>query len=218
VKVEEGRYLADHIPGARWAELPGDDHPIWAGDTDRALDEIEEFMTGIRPRPLTERVLLTVLFTDIVGSTSRVAELGDRRWQELLRDHDEAIRAALSRYEGSEVKTTGDGFLATFQHPSKGIRCACAIRDRAGEMGLEIRASLHTGECERRAHDLSGIAVNIAARILDEASAGDIVVSATVKDLVVGSGIAFDARGKVTLRGVPGRWSTYAVVPGPKSE
>ncbi|SFB03997.1 Adenylate cyclase, class 3 [Rhizobium sp. NFR07] len=211
VKVEEGRYLADHIAGAKWKELSGDDHPIWAGDTDQALDEIEEFLTGIRPRPLSERVLLTVPFTDIVGSTSLLAEMGDQGWQDLLRRHDDGVRAALLRYDGKEVKSMGDGFLATFQHPSKGIRCACAIRDLAGELGLETRAALHTGECETRSADLSGIAVNIAARILGDAAAGDILVSATVRDLVIGSGIAFSARDETTLRDVPGRWQTYSV-------
>ncbi len=216
VNVEEGRYVANRIPGATWKELPGDDHVIWAGDADRTLDEIEEFLTGIRPRPASERLLLTVLFTDIVGSTSIAAELGDRRWQALLHRHDEAVRAELSRYDGTEVKTMGDGFLATFPGPSKAIGCACAIRDRAARLGLGVRAALHTGECERRGNDLSGIAVHLASRLLDHAGAGDVLASGTVKDLVVGSGVAFEARGETNLRDVPGSWQIYAAIVAPE--
>ena len=211
VKVEEGRYLADHVGGAKYVELPGDDHVIWAGDTDRALDEIEEFLTGIRPPPASERVLLTVLFTDIVGSTAVAAQMGDRRWKELLQRHDDGIRTELRCYDGTEVKTTGDGFLAAFHGPTKAIQCASAIRDRMAGIGLKIRAALHTGECERRGKDLSGIAVHLAARLLDHAQAGDVIVSRTVKDLVVGSGIALEERGETTLRDVPGTWQLYSV-------
>ncbi|THK36478.1 adenylate/guanylate cyclase domain-containing protein [Ensifer sp. MPMI2T] len=210
VKVEEGRFVADHIRGAKWVELPGDDHLIWAGDADCTLDEIEEFLTGIRPRPASERVLLTVLFTDIVGSTSLAAELGDNRWKSLLRRHDDAVREELARFGGSEIKTMGDGFLATFQGPSRAILCACAIRDRAAALGLAIRAALHSGECEKSGNDLSGIAVHLASRLLDHAGPGEVVVSGTVKDLVVGSGVAFEARGETELRDVPGRWQIYA--------
>jgi class 3 adenylate cyclase len=185
-------------------------HSLWYGDTDRALDEIEEFLTGVRPPPATERVLLTVLFTDIVGSTSVAAELGDRRWKELLQRHDDAVRAELRRFDGTEVKTTGDGFLASFSGPTRAIQCAGAIRDRAAALGLRLRAALHTGECEKRGKDLSGIAVHLAARLLDHAAAGDVVVSRTVKDLVVGSGTIFEERGETTLRDVPGSWQIYA--------
>lgn len=216
VQVEEGRYLADRIPGAKWVELQGDDHVIWAGDADRTLDEIEEFLTGIRPQPASERVLLTVLFTDIVGSTSIAAKLGDRSWQDLLRRHDEAVRVGLSRYDGKEIKTMGDGVLATFQQPSQAIRCGCAIRDSAAMLGLGIRAALHTGECERRGGELGGIAVHLASRLLAYADAGEVVASGTVKDLVVGSGVAFETRGETDLRGVPGKWHIYAVTVDPK--
>lgn len=210
VKVEEGRFVADRIAGAKWVELPGDDHVIWAGDTDRVLDEIEEFLTGVRPAPASERVLLTVLFTDIVGSTSRAAAMGDGAWKELLQRHDDAVRAELRRFDGTEVKATGDGFLAAFSGPTRAIQCASAIRDRAKGLGLDIRAALHTGECERRGTDLSGIAVHLASRLLGHAAAGEVIVSRTVKDLVVGSGVAFEERGEATLRDVPGRWEIYA--------
>ena len=210
VKAEEGRYLADHIEGAKHVELPGDDHVIWAGDADRTLDEIEEFLTGIRPPPASERVLLTILFTDIVGSTAVAAEMGDRRWKELLQRHDDGIRTALRRYGGTEVKTTGDGFLAAFHGPTRAIQCASAIREQMTGIGLRIRAALHTGECERRGKDLSGLAIHLASRLLDHAQAGDVIVSQTVKDLVVGSGIAFEERGEMALRDVPGSWRLYA--------
>ncbi|URK87351.1 adenylate/guanylate cyclase domain-containing protein [Rhizobium sp. RCAM05350] len=156
VNVEEGRFVANGIQGAKWVELPGNDHVIWAGDADRTVDEIEEFLTGIRPHPASERVLLTVLFTDIVGSTSMAAELGDRQWRDLLSRHDDVVRMELRLFDGTEVNTTGDGFLTSFRGPTKAIQCASAIRDRASELGLTIRAALHTGECERRGNDLSG--------------------------------------------------------------
>jgi pimeloyl-ACP methyl ester carboxylesterase len=210
VKVDEGRFVADRIQGAKWVELPGDDHMIWAGDADRTLDEIEEFLTGVRPQPTSERVLLTVLFTDIVGSTSVAAKLGDQRWKELLQRHDDAVRMELRRFDGTEVNTTGDGFLAAFQGPTKAIQCAVAIRDRAAAMGLDIRAALHTGECQRCGNNLSGIAVHLASRLLDHAATGDVMVSRTVKDLVVGSGVAFEERGEANLRDVPGSWQLYA--------
>jgi pimeloyl-ACP methyl ester carboxylesterase len=212
VNVEEGRFVADRIQGAKWVELPGDDHLIWAGDADRVLDEIEEFLTGIRPEPTSERILLTVLFTDIVGSTHMAAELGDRRWRALLELHDDTVRKELRRFAGTEVNTTGDGFVAAFLGPTKAIQCASAIRDGAGEIGLSVRAALHTGECERRGSDLSGIAVHLAARLLNFAEAGDIIVSRTVKDLVVGSGVAFEERGEPKLRDVPGNWQIFAAI------
>jgi len=216
VNVEEGRFVADRIPGAKWVELPGDDHVIWAGDADRALDEIEEFLTGMRPEPVSERVLLTVLFTDIIGSTSMAAELGDRRWRDVLRRHDDLVRTELRRFGGVEVNTTGDGFLASFQGPTKAIQCAGAIRTSASGLGLDIRAALHTGECERRGHDLSGIAVHLASRLLGYAGIGDIVVSRTVKDLVVGAGITFEERAAAQLRDVPGQWQIYTANPAPE--
>jgi pimeloyl-ACP methyl ester carboxylesterase len=210
VKVQEGRFLADRIKGAKWVELPGDDHVIWAGDTDRALDEIEEFVTGIRPQPTSERVLVTVLFTDIVGSTVMAADLGDRRWRELLHLHDDAVRLQLRLFSGAEVNTTGDGFVAVFQGPTTAIRCAAAIRSHTAAIGLRVRAALHTGECERRGNDLSGIAVHLTSRLLEFAGAGDVIVSRTVKDLVVGSGITFEERGEPALRDVPGKWQIFA--------
>lgn len=210
IDVRAGRDIADRIAGAKWVELPGDDHLIWAGDSDRVLDEIQQFLTGVRPPPASERVLLTVLFTDIVGSTSLAIEMGDRRWKELLQRHDDVVRAELRRFDGTEVKTTGDGFLASFQGPSRAIQCATAIRDQAAALGLRLRAAVHTGECEKRGDDLSGIAVHLAARLLEHADAAEVVTSRTVKDLVVGSGIVFEERGKVTLRNIPGIWELYS--------
>jgi class 3 adenylate cyclase len=210
-KVEEGRYLAQHIPGAKYVELPGEDHVIWAGDPTQLLDEIEEFLTGVRPPPPSERVLLTVLFTDIVDSTAIATDLGDRRWRELLQHHDEEVRKELRRHEGTEVKTTGDGFLAAFTGPTRAIQCATAIGRRIADIGLKVRVSVHTGECERRGDDLSGIAVHLASRLLDHAKPGDVLVSQTVKDLVVGSGIMFEERGEVALRGIPGTWQIFSV-------
>ena len=209
VPVEAGRYLAAHIEGAKCVELAGDDHLIWAGDLDGVVDEIEEFLTGIRPVPTSERVLLTVLFTDIVGSTSWAARIGDRQWKQLLQRHDEIVRNALSGWNGEEIKTTGDGFLATFSGPTKAIQCAAAIGERLATIGLGVRAAAHTGECERRGHDLSGIAVHIASRLLDYAGDGEIVVSRTVKDLTVGAGIVFQERGEAALKGIPDTWQLY---------
>jgi pimeloyl-ACP methyl ester carboxylesterase len=211
VKIEEGRYLAEHIKGANYVELPGNDHVIWAGDTDRVLEEIEEFLTGVRPPKASERVLLTVLFTDIVGSTSMAAELGDRRWKELLQRHDDAVRAELRRHDGMEVKTTGDGFLVAFYRPTRAIQCANAIQGRMAGLGLKIRAALHIGECEKRGQELSGIAIHLASRLLDHAQAGDVVASRTVKDLVVGAGITFEERGEATLRDIPGTWQIFSI-------
>jgi len=211
VKVENGRYLASHIPGAKYVELPGIDHLPFIGDADAILDEIEEFLTGVRPAPEPDRVLATVLFTDIVGSTRRAAELGDRRWRDLLDGYYAVAHKELGRFRGREVKTTGDGFLATFDGPARGIRCACAVSGSARQMGIEIRAGLHTGECEVMGDDLGGIAVHIGARVAAEATAGEVLVSQTVKDLVAGSGISFQDRGLHTLKGVPGDWRLFAV-------
>ena len=211
VSVEMGRYIADHITGAKLVELEGADHLFFTGDADAIVDEIQEFLTGVRPRPPVERVLATVLFTDIVDSTQRAVEVGDERWKELLGRHDEQIRRQLERFQGREVKTTGDGFVATFDGPARAIRCATAIRDAVRSLGLEVRAGLHTGEVEMRDHDISGIAVHLAARVAAAAGAGEVLVSRTVVDLVAGSGLTFAARGGHALKGVPGEWELFAV-------
>ncbi len=211
VSVEQGRYMAEHISGAKYVELPGDDHAPWIGDQDAILDEIEEFLTGVRPAPEPDRVLATVLFTDIVGSTKRAAELGDRRWRDLLDGYYAVAHKELGRFRGREVKTMGDGFLATFDGPARGIRCACAVSDAALALGIESRAGLHTGECEVIGDDLGGIAVHIGARVAAMADAGQVLVSSTVKDLVAGSGIRFEDRGVHALKGVPGDWQLFAV-------
>lgn len=211
IPVEHGRYLADHIPGARYVELPGEDHFWFSGDSDAILAEIEEFLTGVRPPPPVDRVLATVMFTDIVDSTRRAAALGDRRWQDLLSRHNTLVRGELEQARGREVKTTGDGFLATFDGPARAIRCAVAIAESAGQIGIDVRVGLHTGEVELVGDDVLGIAVNIGARITTLAGAGEVLVSGTVKDLVAGSGIVFDDRGDQTLKGVPGEWRVFAV-------
>jgi class 3 adenylate cyclase len=209
--IEEGRYLAAHIPGARFVDLPGADHLPWAGDQDVLLDEVEEFLTGTRPAAEPDRVLATVLFTDIVASTERAAELGDRRWRDLLFSHHAIVRRELERFRGRQVKTVGDGVLATFDGPARAVRCACAIRDGVRGLGLSLRAGLHTGECELIGDDVGGIAVHIGARVAATARSGEVLVSSTVKDLVVGSGIAFADRGSHRLKGVPGSWRLFAV-------
>jgi class 3 adenylate cyclase len=207
---DHARYLADHIPGARLVELPGEDNLMYVGDSDAVVDEVEEFLTGARHVPETDRVLATVLFTDIVGSTNRAAELGDRRWRDLLDAHDRAVRRQLERFRGKEVSTAGDGFLATFDGPGRAIGCACAIRDAVRALGLAVRVGLHTGEIELREDDVAGLAVHIAARVCVVAGAGEVLVSSTIKDLVAGSGIEFDDRGEHQLKGVPGTWKLYA--------
>jgi pimeloyl-ACP methyl ester carboxylesterase len=209
--VEEGRWIASQIPGARFVELPGVDHMPWVGDQDAVLDEVQEFLTGVRPPPEPDRVLATVLFTDIVGSTERATELGDRRWRELLERHHDLVRRQLERFQGREVDTAGDGFLAAFDGPARGIRCARAIGGAIGELGLDIRAGLHTGECELLGGKVAGVAVHTGARVAARAGPGEVLVSQTVKDLVAGSGIEFDDRGVHELKGVPGAWRLYAV-------
>ena len=211
--VENGRFLARSIPGARYLELAGDDHVPWLNPAgaDEIAAEIQEFLTGVREAPQPDRVLATVLFTDLVGSTEKLAELGDLRWRQLLAAHHAAVRVQLERFRGREIDTAGDGFLAAFDGPARAIRCATAIRDAVEELGLEIRSGLHTGECELIGPKLGGIAVHIGARVSAHAEAGEILVSSTVKDLVAGSGIAFDPRGTVELKGIPGEWSLYAV-------
>jgi len=209
--VGHGRYLAEHIPGAKYVELPGEDDFIYVGDTETMLAEIEEFLTGVRPVAEIDRVLATVLFTDIVGSTERAATLGDRAWHALLDTHHGIVRRELERHRGREVDTAGDGFLATFDGPARAIRCACAIRDGVRSLGIEIRAGLHTGECELMGDGVGGIAVHIGARVAASAAPGEVLVSSTVKDLVAGSGLRFVDRGVHSLRGVPGEWRLFAV-------
>jgi class 3 adenylate cyclase/pimeloyl-ACP methyl ester carboxylesterase len=210
--VQFGRYLAENIPGARYVELPGDDHFPFLGDVDALLATIEEFLTGTPPsRAGGDRVLATILFTDIVGSTERAAAFGDRAWKELLERHDEIIRRQLERFGGRAVKTTGDGFLATFDGPTRAIACANSIRDAVQRLDLQIRAGLHTGELEKHGNDIRGLAVHIAARVLERATPGELLATSTVKDLVAGSGLSFDTRGSHTLKGVPGEWSLFAV-------
>ena len=217
VPIEAGRYLAEHIPDAKLVELPGVDHYPYAGDGQGMLDEVEEFLTGSRRSREPDRVLATVLFTDIVGSTERAAKLGDQRWTELLADHHRIVRAELERSRGREVRIAGDGFLATFDGPARAIRSACAIRDSVRDLGLEIRAGLHTGEIELSGAGIEGIAVHIGARIASLARPGEVLASSTVRDLVVGSGINFADHGSHTLKGVPGEWRVVAVVDGDAS-
>jgi pimeloyl-ACP methyl ester carboxylesterase len=210
--VQCGRFLADHIPGARFLEVDGVDHAPWFTEPDRILTEIEEFLTGSHAAPSqSHRALRTVLFTDMVASTARAAATGDERWRAVLLRFGEITAELTDRFGGTVVKSTGDGHLATFDGPTQAIRCAEALRVDAETLGIEVRASVHTGECELLDNDIGGIAVHIAARILGQAGAGDILVSRTVRDLVVGSGTGFEDRGSVELRGVPGSWQLLAV-------
>jgi class 3 adenylate cyclase len=211
ISVEQGRYLAEHIEGATFTELPGDDHYCGAGDVDALVDEIEEFVTGVRPAVEPDRVLATVMFTDIVGSTELASRLGDRGWGEVLARHDALVSDEVHRHGGRVLKHTGDGALAIFDGPARGVRCACAIRDGVKPLSLEIRAGLHTGEIELDDNDVRGIAVHIGARVEALAGASEVLVSRTVTDLVAGSGLAFEERGEHELKGVPGRWPVFAV-------
>jgi pimeloyl-ACP methyl ester carboxylesterase len=211
VNVEAGRYQAAHIPGAKYVELPGVDHIPFIGDADAVLDEIEEFLTGVRPAPESDRVLATVLFTDIVGSTEHAARLGDRRWRDLLQAHHGLVRRELARFRGREVDTAGDGFLASFDGPARAVRCACAIGDAVRPLGIEVRAGLHTGECEVMGERVGGIAVHIGARVAGLAGPGEVWISSTVKDLVAGSGLRFADRGTHSLKGVPGEWRLFTI-------
>lgn len=214
VDAAHGRYLADRIPGARHVEVPGADYFPFLGDQEPILDEIERFLTGsLHPRE-SDRFLATILLTDIVDSTRRAAELGDRRWRDLLEAHHRLVRTELERYRGREVETTGDGVLATFDGPARAVHCARSIVERVGDLGLEVRAGLHAGEVEPTSDGIGGLAVHIAARIAAVAGPSEVLVSSTVRDLVAGSRIAFDDRGTRPLKGVPGEWSTYAVVDG----
>jgi class 3 adenylate cyclase len=211
IRVGHGQYLAAHITGAKYVELPGEDHLFYAGDMDRRLDEIEEFLTGERSVFDTDRVFATILFTDMVRSTEHAAELGDRRWRELLDDHDARVRRELERHRGRLVHSTGDGVLATFDGPARAIRCSDAITRSIRELGIEVRSGLHAGEIEQRGDDIGGIAVHLAARVMETAQPGEVIVSSTVKDLVVGSGLHFVERGVHALKGVPGEWRLFAV-------
>ncbi len=204
-------YLAEHIPNARLVALEGDDSLPFLGDREAVLGEIEEFLTGARAARDADRVLATVLFTDICGSTERAAELGDARWRALLEQHDRVVRAQLARHRGRPIKSVGDGWLATFDGPARAIRAARGIAADVRALGLEVRAGLHTGECEVMGDDVGGLAVHIAARVMAGADPGEVRVSNTVKDLVVGSGLRFDDRGETELRGVPGAWRLWAV-------
>ena len=211
IPVDAGRYLAQHIPGAKFVELPGDDHFPFVGDIGAIPDEIEEFLTGSRRARELDRVLATVLFIDIVGSTQIAADLGDRPWTELLAEHHRLVRRELERHRGKVVRIEGDGALSTFDGPARAVRCACAIRDGVRALGLEIRGGLHTGEIELTDTGAEGIAVHIGARVAGLAGPGEVLVSSTVKDLVVGSGIGFLERGSHELKGVPEPWRVYSV-------
>jgi class 3 adenylate cyclase len=207
-----GRYLVGHIPAAKYVELPGADwYPPFV-NAEPVLDEIEEFLTGARPAPAEDRILATVLFTDIVGSTDLAARLGDQRWLDLKASYDGLVRTHLDLYRGKDVATTGDGFLATFDGPARAVRCALAIAAAVRSLGIEIRAGLHSGEVEFQDGQIAGIAVHIAARVMALAGTGRVLVSSTVKDLVVGSPIRFADRGSHPLRGVPGEWGLFGVV------
>jgi pimeloyl-ACP methyl ester carboxylesterase len=211
VHVDEGRYVAERIPGSTFVELPGADHLMWTGDADALLDEVEGFLTGVRRGPDPDRVLATVLFTDVVGSTETATRVGDRAWRSLLERHHQVVRRALARWRGREIDTAGDGFLATFDGPARAIRCAVAATEGIRDLGLEIRAGLHTGEVEMAGGDVRGIAVHIGSRVAGLAGPSEVLVSRTVADLVAGSGIVLADRGEHELKGVPGTWLVYAV-------
>ncbi len=210
-KPEWGRDVADHIPGAKYVELPGRNIFHYVEPWRDSFQEIAEFLTGQQPEVADDRVLATVLFTDIVDSTRRASEIGDRDWHALLDAHDAIVRVQLNRFRGREVNTSGDGFLVMFDGPQRAIRCAMAIRDAVQALGIQVRAGLHTGECEVRGDDIGGIAVHIGARVSALASPNDVLVSSTLRDLVIGSGLEFEDRGAHGLKGVPGEWHLSAV-------
>jgi class 3 adenylate cyclase len=210
IRIEAGRYLAEHIPGARLMEVAGEDHFPWVGDADSILDGVEQFVTGTRRAPRIDRVLATVLFVDIVDSTRHLSERGDSAWKGLLQNFYKILREKLERFRGREVNTTGDGLLATFDGPARAIRCACAMSAEVHRLGLEIRAGLHSGECELTRDGLAGIAVHTGARVASNAAPGEVLVSSTVRDLVAGSGIQFKDRGTHELKGISGEWRLYA--------
>jgi pimeloyl-ACP methyl ester carboxylesterase len=213
--VEQARYMAEHIRGAKLVELPGVDHIPWVGDTDAILDEIEEFLTGVRHGAESDRVLATVLFTDIVGATERAARFGDRRWRDVLQSYHACVRRELARFRGREIDTAGDGFLAAFDGPARAVRCAGTIAHAVHTLDLQVRSGLHTGECEVMGEKLGGIAVHIGARVAALAEPGEVLVSQTVKDLVAGSGLLFGDRGVHALKGVPGEWHLFSVAQHP---
>jgi class 3 adenylate cyclase len=213
VTAIESQHAADAIPGARFVELPGTDHGVFSEGVDLLLDEVEEFLTGVRSGGDPDRLLTTLLFTDLVRSTNRAAQVGDRRWRDMLDRHNEVTRGELSRFAGREVSTTGDGFLATFDRPISAVRCALALVEGMPSLGLELRVGVHTGEVEVRGADLGGLAVHIAARIMDLAADGEVLVSSTVRDLLAGSELGFEDRSEHELRGVPGAWHLYSVSP-----
>ncbi len=218
VNIRASRWLAEQIEGSKLVELEGADHFPWVGEsTDEALDEIEAFLTGVRPAPTPERVLATVMFTDIVDSTSRLSEIGDRRWRALLAEHQELVRIQLKRFGGREVNTTGDGFVATFDGPTRAVECASAIARETAALGIEVRAGLHAGEVELIGEDVGGIAVHIAARICGLAGAGEVIVSRTLRDLTAGSGIELGDHGRHSLKGVGDEQELYNVVSTPLS-
>jgi len=209
-KVEPGCGFA--LPVANDVELRGGDKVWWTGSVDALSDEIEAFLTGSRERPEPERVLATVLFTDIVDATQRAAEMGDRAWKELLRNHHFLVRQQLEAHGGREIDTAGDGFLASFDRPARAVRCARAIADAVQELNIRIRAGVHTGECDVMGEKLSGIALHIGARVMSSAMPGEVLVSGTVRDLVVGSGLRFESRGVHSLKGIPGEWHLHAAI------
>jgi len=211
VEIGGGQYLAENIPGAKFLELSGEDHLWWVGDSESIVNEIQEFLTGEQPPIEIDRVLATVLFTDIVDSTKRTAEMGDSRWKDVLDIHNAVMVKEINRFRGRTIRSTGDGYLAVFDGPGRAIRCGTAVRNELGQHGIEIRTGLHTGEIDLMGDDVGGIAVNIAARVLAEATDNEVWVSRTVKDLVVGSGFTFEERGTHNLKGVPGEWSLYSV-------
>jgi class 3 adenylate cyclase len=211
IRVDHGRYFASHIPGAKFVELPGDDRLVFAGDVDRLVDEIEEFLTGHRPQVSPDRILATVVYTDIVDSTREASELGDQRWREVLDRHDELLRREFERFRGKEVTATGIGFLAAFDGPARAVHCALAAVNVGRRLGLELRVGVHTGECEQRGNQLGGIALDIAARVAALARPSEVLVSRTVTDLVAGSRLQFADRGEHQLEGVPGSWQVFAV-------
>lgn len=211
VRVDGGRHLADNIAGAKYVELDGGDHWPWFGDSESVVEEIEEFVTGVRHAAPPDRVLATVMFTDIVSSTEQLATMGDKAWKRLLDQHDSVTSRQVERFRGRAIKQTGDGVLATFDGPARAVQCARSIQEANHAIGLEVRAGLHVGECELRGDDIGGLAVHIAARVAERAGPGEIMVSSTVKDLVAGSGLEFTERGVHQLKGVPGEWRLFAV-------
>ena len=211
VKIEEGRYIASKIPDATLVELHGADHFFWSGDTEPILQEIEEFVTGYRAAAVPERILATVLFTDIVESTDLAASIGDKRWRDVIDRHNSVVRSELAKWRGQEVNTTGDGFLATFASPAQAIRCAHAIAERVRPLGIEVRCGIHTGEIEIMDNDVAGLAVHIGARIGAMAETGEVLVSRTVKDILAGAGFDFESRGTHSLKGVPDEWELFSV-------